>query len=202
MKERIDITIALVSIVTTCVLVSAGCTPFPGYIIFDGGASVMQPGFYLYRAPHFQEPLGIGGLTVWKVSRSVDQKKRGAVDAPWEIGAIAWQGRQTVWDLQYKSPDTFIKKLLRRGSTPPVSRLTYGEVPPGYQEKVKVLPLEPEEFYGVWIRGVGGELSKDTYFIIRLDASGTPERLEYHQENFLITHPNSFTHPRDDLQLE
>ena len=58
--------------------------------------------------------------------------------------------------------------------------LTYGVVPPGYQEDLKAVPLEPEQFYSVWVRGARGVDSEDRYFIIRVDESGTPKRLESH----------------------
>ena len=90
---------------------------------------------------------------------------------------------------------------MKRLSTSPVPCLTYGKVPSGYQEKMKATPLEPEEFYSVWLRGNGGEVSKNMYFIIRLDATGTPDRLEYLQDNFLIT-PRYTTKPRDALKLD
>ena len=50
-------------------------------------------------------------------------------------------------------------------------------------------------------KGYQGTLSNNIYFIIRLDATGIPERLEYHQQSFLITNPSYFTQPRDDLKL-
>ena len=210
MKNGIGITIAFVCLLIPCILVSIGCQPPRAYFTLDWGAAVMQPTFCMYQDPYFQERLGIRSVTVWKVPRSFNQKKRWEIDVPWEIGAIAWQaglkvdelweGGQTVWDLQYKSSDNFIKRLL--GWCPSVvSRLTYGEVPPGYQEKVKALPLEPEEFYSVWIRGDGGEFSKNTHFIIRLNGTGIPERLEYHQQSFLITNSLSSYNPRDNLKL-
>ena len=207
MKDRIGIAIRVVSLLISCHLATAGCSSIPGYFILDWGTPPMQPTFCLCRDRDFQEPLGIGGIAVWKVRHSFHGKKQWGSDAPWEISAIAWrggwkvdekwEGGQTVWQLEYKFSDNFIKK----SSTPPVSCLTYGEVPPGYQEKVNSFPLEPEAFYGVWIRGHQGTLSNNTYFIIRLDATGIPERLEYHQQSFLITNPNSFTKPRDDLKL-
>ena len=208
MKDRIGIAIRVVSLLISCLLVAAGCMSFPiGYFILDWGSAVMEPRFCLYRDRDFQEPLGIGEITVWKVRHSFDEKKRWKFDVPWEIGAIAWRGGwkvvekwaggQTVWQLEYKFSDNLMKRLL----TPPIACLTYGEVPPGYQEKVNPFPLEPEAFYGVWIRGYEGALSNNIYFIIRLDATGIPERLEYHQQSFLITNPSYFIQPRDDLKL-
>ena len=190
MKERTGSAIAVVSILISCLLVCVGCHPPRRYISVDSGSAVMQPTFCLYRDPDFQQRLNIRNLTVWKVPRSAEEKNRWKIDWPFD-------GRQTVWHVEYKASDTFMKRLL----TSFVPCLTYGEVPPGYQEKVKARPLEPEEFYGVWIRGNDGMVSEDLYFIIRLDGMGIPERLEYHQEIFLITYPKYSSHPRDDLKL-
>ena len=154
----------------------------------------MQPTFCLYQDGFSQEHSDIESITVYKVRRSSEEKKRWEVDAPWEDG-------QTVWHLEYKASDTFMKRLLGGQSTSPVCCLTYGVVPPGYREEVKALPLEPEQLYIISSWEYEGGPSRYLKFIIRLDGSSIPERLEYHHENFLITRPNYFTHPRDDLKL-
>ena len=213
MKNRIGIAISVVSFLISCFLVSVGCQPHAiGYFTLDLGSAVMKPTFCLYRDPDFQQQLGIGGITVWKVPRSVEKKNQWEFNVllPWRIGQVAWQsgwkveslleGWQAVWDLEYKASDTFMGRFLEGQSASPVCCLTYGEVPSNYQEKIKASPLEPEEFYSVWLRGSGGEVSKNMYFIIRLDTTGTPDRLEYLQENFLIT-PRYAREPRDSLKL-
>ena len=190
MKKSTGSVIALVSILIICILISDGCTPAPGYIRIDSRAGVMHPTFYFYQDAAFQNRLGISSIAVWKVPHSSEKKKRWEIDWPFD-------DRQKVWNLEYKATDTLMKRLWLSS----VSCLTYGEVPPGYQEKVKVEPLAPEEFYGVRIRGKSGTSSENLYFLIRLDATGIPERLEYHQQSFLITNPSYFTQPRDDLKL-
>ena len=196
MKDRIGIAIvALVSILISCVLI-AGCTPTPGYITIDSRSEVMQPTFRMYLDRcfrHHQERLDIEMITVLKVRRSSEEKKGWKFDSPASGEAV-----HRVWYIEYNSSDNFIKKLLGL-STSPVSCLTYGEVPPGYEEGLKARPLEPEELYSVWINYPGA--SKPLKFIIRLDGTGTPERLEYHLGSFLIRHRRYFTSPRDDLQL-
>ncbi len=202
MKDKISIAIALVSILISCCLVPLGCTPpFPGYITLDSLSEVMQPKFYMY---YHQERLDIGTIIVWKVLHSSEVKKRwdfnsGHVYLPLWYHPRAVES-EMVWYLQYEPSDNFINRLLGRRSTSPVPSLTYGEVPPGYQEKVKALPLEPERFYIVQMRG-GGRPSEGMTFTILLDDSGIPQRLEYHLKNFLITHPSYPTNPRDDLKL-
>lgn len=191
MKESIRSVIALMSVVITCTLVTAGCTPDPGYIILDPGSTLRHPTFCYYQDASFQNRLGISSITVWKVPHASEKKKRWEIDWPFD-------DRQKVWSLEYKASDIFMK----RQWILPVSCLTYGEVPPGYQEKVKVEPLAPEEFYGVRIRGESGTSSENLYFIIRLDEKGSPERLEYHQGIFLITPPGHATQPRDALKLD
>ena len=170
MKNRIDITIAVVSGLLSCVWVFVGCQLPIGYVTVDWGSSVMQPTFCMYRDPYFQERLSIGSITVLKKLSASDEKKR-------------WKDSQMVWELKYKSSDNFVRDLL----TSPVSCLTYGEVPPGYQEIVKVVPLEPEQLYVIGLDGDDGTDADGVYFIIRLDESGTPERLEYRLTTFLQT---------------
>ena len=165
MKNRIGITLSDVSLLISCIWICIGCQPPLGYVTVDWGSSVMQPTFCMYRDPYFQEPLSVGSIKVTKVRRFFGEKK------------------QTVWQLKYKSSDNFIKGLL----TSPVSCLTYGEVPPGYQETVKAIPLEPEQLYIVGMDGDDGTDADGVYFVVRLDANGTPERLEYRLTNFLQT---------------
>ena len=174
MKNRIDITMAGVSLLLSCVWGFVGCQPALGYVTIDWGSSVMQPTFCMYQDPYFQEPLSVGSIEIRKNLSASDEENR-------------WKKSQTVWQLKYKSPDDFTTRLL----TSPVSCLTYGEVPPGYQETVKAVPLEPEQLYSFGMDGDDGTDADGVYFIIRLDESGTPERLEYRLTNFLQTnYPN------------
>ena len=196
MKDRIGIAIVvLVSILISCFF-TVGCVPASGYITIDSQSEVMQPMFCLHLDTYFQQQLSIGSITVRKMLLSSEEKKRG------EFGSfLSWKDSQTVWDLEYKASDNFIKRLFRRWLTSPVSCLTYGEVPSGYQEKVKALSLEPEEFYGVLIWEHPEKRAGLLSFIIRLDSRGIPDRLEYHNGQYIITRFNTFTNPRDDLRL-
>ena len=174
MKDRIDITIiALVSILISCFLV-AGCIPPPGYITIDSPSTLMEPTFCMYKDPYFQEPSHIGRITVEKVDRSF-QKNR------WELDAVQTHG-QTVWDLKlkYRNADNFFIGLFQWLSAPPVFCLTYGEVPSGYEEKVKASPLEPEELYILSVDVAYYERrTAPLRFIIRLNETDVPDRLEY-----------------------
>ena len=84
----------------------------------------------------------------------------------------------------------------------PVSCLTYGEVPPGYEEEAKARPLEPEQLYTLQIEGYDGSLSNDLDFIIRLDETGSPDRLEYLLRRFLFRDSFLFRNTRDSLKLD
>ena len=202
MKDRIGITvIVLAGILISCFFV-AGCVPAPGYITLDSRSKVTKPTFFMYLDP--QVKLDIGTIIVWEALHSSEETM------PWEFNSgpvylpMGWHPRpvepEMVWCLQYEPSDNFIKRLLG-GSTSPISSLTYGEVPPGYQEKVKAGPLEPERFYIVQMWEYRGIPSEGMAFIIRLNDGGIPERLEYHLSNFLITNPRYPANLRDDLRL-
>ena len=190
MKDRIGIAIVIANILISC-LISSGCVRPREYIIINSGSTLMQPTFCMYRDIYSPERADIESITIYKAGRSSENKKLWELDSLWE-----WQNIQTVWDLEYKSPDTFIKRLL----TSPVCCLTYGEVPPGYQEEAKAGPLEPEQLYIVHILSAKRSLSEGLDFIIRLDGNGIPDRIEYHDTNFLITNLDYVTKPRDGLR--
>ena len=203
MKNKIGIAIiALVGILISC-LVFAGCTPLPGYSIVDLRSKVMQPTFSMYLDPQVQ--LDIGTIIIWESLHSSEEKTRWEFHSGGVYLPMSWHPRpvepEMVWYLQYEPSDNFIKRLLG-GTTSPVSSLTYGEVPPGYEEKVKAGHLEPERYYIVQMRDeYGGRPTEGMTFIIRLNGTGTPERLEYHRNDFLITNPRYPANPRDDLRL-
>ena len=198
MKDRIGITIvALVSILISCFF-AVGCSYLSGYITIDSRSKVTKPTFCVYLDRcfrHRQERLDIETITVSKVRRSSEEKKG------WEdVQPVSSEHVQRVWYLEYNS-NNFIKRFLGLSASP-VSCLTYGEVPPGYEEGVKAQPLEPEELYRVSIDTYhypGG--SESLRFIVRLDATGSPERVEYHLGSFLITHRRYSASPQSDLKL-
>ena len=173
MKHRIGIAIiAPLSILTSCFFI-VGCTPLPGYITIDARSKLMQPMFYVCDDPYFQKRLRIGSIKIEKALRSAEKKKRWELDTP-------CNDSQTVWELELKLSDNFIIVTLERLFTPTSSSLTYGEVPWGYQEKVKALPLEPEELYILSMNTTYGlRATAPLRFIIRLNDTGVPDRLEY-----------------------
>ena len=174
MKNKICIAIAILSILISCFWVSVGCTPLPGYIAIDSQSELMQPTFSLYDDPYFQKRLRIGSIKVEKQLRSSDIQ---AYNLWW-----GWEGQgnnyQTVWELEYVD-DSFVG-VLKWLLIPTVSSLTYGKVPWAYQEKVKALPLEPEELYVLSMNtAYGYRATAPLRFIIRLNDTGVPDRLEY-----------------------
>ena len=177
MKDRVSITIiAIVSILISSSLIFVGCIPPSGYITIDSKSALMNPTFCMYDDPYFQKRLKIGRIIVEKKRRSPEDNRRWELDWP-------LSDRQTVWQLELKSDDAdnFFIGLLQWLSRPPVSCLTYGEVPPGYEEKVKALPLEPEELYILSVDAAYyPRQTGPLRFIIRLDETGVPDRLEYH----------------------
>lgn len=199
MKGKICIAIALVSVVISCFFI-VGCTPFPGYLAIDSRSALMKPTFFLCHDPYFQKPLKIGSVTVWKVGRPSEEKKRGELKTPlddnqtftpkqayelWLLWEMQLNDYQTVWELELKFPDadSIIIGLWWRLLTPTVSSLTYGEVPWLYQEKVKALPLEPEELYIVSVDAAySPRRTVPLRFIIRSNDTGVPDRLEYNLE--------------------
>ena len=187
MKDRIDLTIVLVSLLTTCVLVCVGCTPKFVSIAahVDSESAVMQPTFCAYQGRYLRERLDIESIKIWKVLSSPENKNRQELN--WQHG-FDWQRDkgEMVWWIEYKAADTFMKSAfmnrpLRQQPPPAISCLAYRQVPLGYQQKVKPSPLEPEQLYVAEIWGLDDNawLPERLYFIIRLDVTGIPDRLEY-----------------------
>lgn len=174
MKNRGGIVIIpFIGILISCFFL-AGCTPLPGFITIDSRSALMEPTVCMYKDLYFQERSHIGRITVEKVDRFSKEKDR------WELDAVQNNG-QTVWELElkYRDADNFFIGLFQWLFAPPVLCLTYGEVPSGYEEKVKALPLEPEQLYILSVDAA--YYSRQTAplrFIIRLNEAGDPDRLE------------------------
>ena len=181
MKNRTGIAIiALVSILISYFF-AAGCSLLPGYITINSRSEVMNPTFCMYDELYFQKRLRIESITVEKAGRSFEEKTR------WELDAL-WDERQIVWHLEYNNflPFYWMNCLFGWQPIPPVSSLTYGEVPRGYKEKVKALPLEPEQLYIVSMDAYEARSIMPLKFVIRLNAAGGPDRLEYLGRNAIF----------------
>ena len=183
MKKIICIVIALLSIFIS-VFFGHGCSYAPGKISIDSRSALMQPKFCYHFRP-ITGRLDIERIVVSKPQPSSEAKGR------WELDSLWWIDSQRVWELEYKASDFLLfyyaNCIFGWRPKPPVSCLTYGEVPPGYEEKVKALPLEPEQLYIVKIEEYGSPRdSEDLKFIIRADETGIPERLEYRSPDYIF----------------
>ena len=174
MKDRIGIAIIALIGILISYFFAVGCSPLPGYITIDSRSALMKPTFSMYDDPYFRKRLQIKGITVEKARRSPEGKQRWELDASWDEG-------QTVWHLEYNDFLLFYWMNCLFGWQPmsPVSSLTYGEVPRGYKEKVKVLPLEPEQLYIVSMEAYKIRSISPLRFVIRLNETGDPDRVEY-----------------------
>ena len=79
---------------------------------------------------------------------------------------------QVTWEMEYL-PDDEAHPLAR-----PFSCITYGKVPPGYEENIPPVPLIPERLYTVQILPKGVTPTSRVYFIIRADSTGRLIQLE------------------------
>lgn len=80
---------------------------------------------------------------------------------------------QVAWEMEY-APDPEARPSPRSFSC-----ITYGKVPPGYEETIPAAPLIPERLYTVVLETQEATARGGMYFIIRLDLAGHPTRLEY-----------------------
>ena len=197
MKDKIGIVpITLAGILISCVLI-AGCTPLPGYIAIDSQSEVMNPTFYISGDQYFQERLRIGSIKVEKILHLPEEKKQLKLDS-------LHNDRQTVWELESAFPDTdrIVVGLWGWLSTPTVSSLRYGEVPRGYAERVKALPLEPEQLYSVEMGAYVSRRISSLRFIIRLSETDIPDRLEYSRGILFYMWADIFDQTRAYLNLD
>ena len=199
MKNGIGTAIVLVSILSCSVF--TGCSPGSTYITLDARSALMQPTFCLYADRFFQEQLDVEAIIVQKAQRSVYDGKGWEQD-PGEVylpqgDYLPWVNMinvnpEIVWHLQFKSADSlfyyWMEWLFGWRPRSLIRCLTYGEVPSGYQEIVKAVPLEPEQLYFVWMQAYNSVRTSDYLlrFVIRLDASGTPARLEHIQREYIF----------------
>ena len=112
---------------------------------------------------------------LWRMTRS------DVNDVAWEMehGSQLTEVRlnqytdQVAWEMEY-APDPEAHPSPR-----PFSCITYGKVPPGYDEKIPAVPLIPERLYVVLLDPQEVTARGGMYFIIRLDSTGHPTHLEY-----------------------
>ena len=153
-------------------LVSSGCRP----IILQHSythphSAVTVPTFCLYWGEdEHSQPIPIYEISVNRYEAFSDDKR-----FEWHNWRSWSEGRspdQVTWVMQYV-PDDEAHPLAR-----PLSCITYGKAPPGYDEPIPPLPLIPERIYAVWIRPKNSRPASSAYFIIRADSTGHPTQLE------------------------
>ena len=147
-------------------------------------SAVTAPTFCFYegRDEHSQ-PIPIYEIIVARQERSSGDER-----FEWDNWRSWRKGRyyadQVTWEIQYV-PDGQDPTL-----TKPLSCITYGKAPPGYDEPIPPAPLIPERIYDVSIRSK--HLIWEAYFILRADSTGHPTQLE-------VNHVDRYG--RDDIHI-
>ena len=135
-------------------------------------SAVTAPTFCLYRGEdEHSQPIRIYEVIVTRSGKfSDDTRFEWHNWRPGEKGSPSTD--QVTWVIQYL-PDDEAHPLAK-----PLSCITYGKAPPGYDEPIPPLPLIPERIYYVWIRPKGLLPVEWVYFFIRADSTGHPTQLE------------------------
>ena len=153
-------------------LVSSGCQPIMlQHSYTHPHSAVTAPTFCLYWGEdQHSQPIRIYEITVVRYGGFSDDKR-----FEWENWESWRKGRSAdlvIWHIQYL-PDDEAHPLAK-----PLSCITYGKAPPGYDELIPPLPLIPERMYTVWIAPKNSLRGARVYFIIRADSTGHPTQLE------------------------
>ena len=153
-------------------LVSSGCQPIMlQHSYTHPHSAVTAPTFCLYWGEdEHSQPIRIYEITVVRYEGFSDDKR-----FEWENWESWRKGRSAdlvMWHIQYL-PDDEAHPLAR-----PFSCITYGKVPPGYEENIPPVPLISERLYTVQILPKGVTPTSRVYFIIRADSTGCLIQLE------------------------
>ena len=156
--------------------VSSGCvgTMLHGYP--HPHSELTAPTFCLYKGweDEHAQPFPIYEICVTREETFSDDTR-----FEWD-NWLSWRkGRyadQVTWEIKYV-PDDNDPAL-----TKPLSCITYGKAPPGYDELIPPLSLIPERLYTVQILPKGITPMSWVYFIIRADSQGHPTQLEVRYE--------------------
>ena len=160
-------------------LVSSGCPApiLPYHSHTHPHSAVTAPTFCLYFGEdEHSQPIRIYEITVVRHEALSDDKRFEWHN--WRLGHEGPYGDLVIWRIQYL-PDDEAHPLAK-----PLSCITYGKVPLGYDELIPPLPLIPERLYTVSIRPTKypRPMSR-VYFIIRADSTGHPTQLEVKHED-------------------
>ncbi len=135
-------------------------------------SAVTAPTFCLYKGwDEHAQPIPIYGISITRQETFSDDKR-----FEWRNWRSWRKGRdadQVTWEIQYV-PDDHDQAV-----TKPLSCITFGKAPPGYDEPIPPVSLIPERIYRVSIRSTKHFLPMSrVYFIIRADSTGHPTQLE------------------------
>ena len=164
-------------IISVGCLVSSGCQP----IMLQHGythphSTVTAPTFCLYWGEdEHSQPIRIYEITVVRYEAFSNDKR--FEWEHWESGRKGPSADLVMWHIQYL-PDDEAHPLAK-----PLSCITYGKAPPGYDELIPPLPLIPERMYTVSIGQKHSRPIRSVHFIIRADSTGHPTQLEVKHVN-------------------
>ena len=154
-------------------LITSGCARISSRAIIHPHSEVTLPTFCLHSESSsnpIPKPLPIRRLEVHRSKISNDELIELGPDL--ELGKVYSRTKvNEAWIIEYL-PDPLYRSLT------PFCCITYGKLPPGYREKGPALPLIPEKVYMGVIRSLKGDHLASFAFIIRLDSSGKPVKLE------------------------
>lgn len=178
--------------VMICVFISVGCLFLSGCIQAMHGythphSKITAPTFCLYYGSWKDDhppPVAIYQIRVFRAVKVNDERfewGQWKVYSPMRVGED-----QMAWSMDYEGDNQDV--------TRPFSCLTYGEVPPGYNETTPAVPLIPERLYTVLLLSKHGTLRNSMYFIIRADSTGRPTQLEHTTEPNRLDQIHVITH--------
>ena len=159
-------------IISVGCLVSSRCQPtMLQHSYTHPHSAVTAPTFCLYWGEdEHSQPIPIYEIRIIRYEAFSGDKRFEWRD--WESWREGRSADLVIWQIQYL-PDDEAHPLAK-----PLSCITYGKTPPGYDEPIPPLPLIPERMYTVLIRSKGLLRVSQVYFIIRADSTGHPTQLE------------------------
>ena len=194
-KIRMLRAIAVLLIGISC-LFSSGCeSKLKLHGFAHPHSDVTTPTFCLHEGEaHDENALPV---PIYRIIVLRDKQKRGNQRLEWRNWSLWRDGRRypVAWEMEYEDPvaearlNRYTDQVAwvmeyapdpeAQPSPRPFSCITYGKVPPGYDEKIPAVPLIPERLYAVLLETQEVTARGGMYFIIRLDLVGHPTQLEY-----------------------
>ena len=176
----------------------------PTFCLHEGDAQDKDaPPVPIYRISVFQtnekrdnQRLEWRNWRLWRGrGRGRDGRRAFIDEVPWEMeygdpvaeARLSRDTDQVAWVMEY-APDPESEPSPR-----PFSCITYGKVPPGYEETIPAVPLIPERLYTVLLETQEVTTRGGMYFIIRLDSAGHPTQLEYTIKPARLDHVRAVT---------